>query len=191
MQFICSNDISKLKPGKAQYNYFPNEQGGIVDDLIVYQVDIQKYLLVVNAANIEKDWKHIQKYNQKFKAELNDISEKTALLAIQGPNAMATVQSLCETNLATMEHYSHLTTTLAGIDDVLIATTGYTGAGGVEIYFDPSNATQIWNAIMEVGQDYGIVPAGLAARDTLRLEMGYCLYAVSYTHLTLPTPPSV
>jgi len=186
LQFICSNDISKLQPGKAQYNYFPNEQGGIVDDLIVYQVDVQKYLLVVNAANIEKDWKHIQKFNQKFKAELKDISEKIALLAIQGPDAMATVQSLCEANLTTMKHYSHLTTTLAGIDDVLIATTGYTGAGGVEIYFDPSNARHLWRAIMEAGQDYGIIPVGLAARDTLRLEMGYCLYGNEIDDNTSP-----
>ena len=176
LQFVCSNDISKLIPGKAQYNYMPNEEGGVVDDLIVYQLHSEKYLLVVNASNIEKDWNHILKHNQKFKAKLENASEKTALLAIQGPKAMAGMQSICDAQLGQLSHYSHTNTTFAGVKNVLVATTGYTGAGGIEIYFDVAEAEKIWKAVMEAGADFGILPVGLAARDTLRLEMGYCLY---------------
>ena len=176
LQFICSNDISKLIPGKAQYNYLPNDQGGVVDDLIVYQLQNEKYLLVVNASNVEKDWDHIERQNKKFNARLENVSEKTALLAIQGPKALAAMQSICNAQLHQLPHYSHTTTTFAGVKNVLVATTGYTGAGGIEIYFDFSNAEKIWKGVMKAGADFGILPVGLAARDTLRLEMGYCLY---------------
>ena len=176
LQFVCSNDISKLVPGKAQYNYMPNYEGGVVDDLIVYQLHAEKYLLVVNASNIEKDWNHIIKQNQKFKAKLENKSEKTALLAIQGPKAIAAMQSICNAQIDQMSYYSHTTTTFAGVKNVLVATTGYTGAGGIEIYFDVAQAEKIWRAVMEAGGHFGILPVGLAARDTLRLEMGYCLY---------------
>lgn len=176
LQFICSNDLSKLKPGKAQYNYMPNEKGGVVDDLIVYQLNTQKYLLVVNASNIDKDWDHIQKQNQKFNAIVTNQSENTALLAIQGPKALTAMQKLCDMDLHSLSNYSHQTTSFGGIKNVLVATTGYTGAGGIEIYFDVQHAVSIWKAIIEAGNDFGILPIGLAARDTLRLEMGYCLY---------------
>lgn len=186
LQFICSNDISKLIPGKAQYNYLPNEEGGIVDDLIVYQLHAEKYLLVVNASNIEKDWNHILKHNKKFNARLNDVSEKTALLAIQGPKSIVAMQSICDAQLDLLSHYSHTTTTFAGVKNVMVATTGYTGAGGIEIYFDVAEAEKIWKAVMKAGADFGILPAGLAARDTLRLEMGYCLYGNEIDDHTSP-----
>ena len=186
LQFICSNDISKLKPGKAQYNCLPNENGGIVDDLIVYQIKADKYLLVVNASNIEKDWNHIQQQNENFGAIVTDVSEKTALLAIQGPKAIEAMQSLCPLDLKTLSYYSHVTTTFGGINNVLVATTGYTGAGGIEIYFEAQHAQHIWKAVMKAGTGYGILPVGLAARDTLRLEMGYCLYGNEIDEKTSP-----
>ncbi len=186
LQFICSNDISKLIPGKAQYNYLPNEEGGIVDDLIVYQLHAEKFLLVVNASNIEKDWDHILKHNKKFNARLDDVSEKTSLLAIQGPKAMIAMQSICEAQLDLLSHYSHTTTTFAGFKNVMVATTGYTGSRGIEIYFDIAEAEKIWKAVMVAGADFGILPAGLAARDTLRLEMGYCLYGNEIDDHTSP-----
>jgi aminomethyltransferase len=186
LQFICSNDISKLVQGKAQYNYLPNDQGGVVDDLIIYKLQSQKYLLVVNASNAEKDWNHIESQNKKFNAKLENISEKTALLAIQGPMALNAMQSICNTQLNQLTHYSHTTTTFAGVKNVFVATTGYTGAGGIEIYFDVSYAVKIWKAVMEAGSDFGILPVGLAARDTLRLEMGYCLYGNEINDQTSP-----
>ena len=186
LQFICSNDISKLKPGKAQYNYFPNENGGVVDDLIVYQINTDKYLLVVNASNIEKDWNHIQKHNENFGAILSDISEKTALLAIQGPKVIEAMQSICAIDLKTLSNYSHVNTTFGGINNVLVATTGYTGAGGIEIYFEAQHAEEVWKTVMKAGMSYGILPVGLAARDTLRLEMGYCLYGNEIDENTSP-----
>jgi aminomethyltransferase len=186
LQFICSNDISKLIPGKAQYNYLPNEHGGVVDDLIVFQIHTEKYLLVVNASNIEKDWNHIIKQNQKFGAKLENASEKIALLAIQGPKAITAMQSICNTQLDHLSHYSHITNTFAGVKNILIATTGYTGAGGIEIYFDVTEAKKIWNAVIKAGKEFGILPAGLAARDTLRLEMGYCLYGYEIDEQTSP-----
>ena len=186
LQFICSNDISKLTPGKAQYNYLPNEQGGVVDDLIVYHIHTEKYLLVVNASNVEKDWNHILKQNQKFEAKLENASEKTALLAIQGPKALTAMQSICNAQLDQLSHYSHITTTLAGVENVLVATTGYTGAGGIEIYFDVAKAEKIWKAVIKAGTEFGILPVGLAARDTLRMEMGYCLYGNEINDQTSP-----
>ena len=176
LQFVCSNDISKLNPGKAQYNYLPNYQGGVIDDLIVYQLLDEKYLLVVNAANIEKDFNHIKKYSKKFDVKLENISESTALLAIQGPKSIEAMQSICDAELHLFDHYNHTTTNFAGVKNVLVATTGYTGEKGIEIFFDISEAKKIWKAVMVAGAVHGILPAGLAARDTLRLEMGYCLY---------------
>ena len=176
LQYICSNDISKISIGKAQYNYFPNETSGIVDDLIVYRLESSTYLLVVNASNISKDWDWIQKHNTSFGAELEDRSEVTALLAIQGPKAMQAMQKLTSSRLNELPFYAHTTGTFAGCENTLIATTGYTGAGGIEIYFPSDKAPQVWDAVLQAGADYGITPAGLAARDTLRTEMGYCLY---------------
>ena len=186
LQFICSNDISKLIPGKAQYNFMPNEGGGVIDDLIIYQLHAEKYLLVVNASNIEKDWNHILKHNRKYKARLKNVSEKTALLAIQGPKAIVAMQSICDAQIDQLSNYSHTTTTFAGVKNVLVATTGYTGAGGIEIYFGVTQAQKIWNAVMEAGANFGILPVGLAARDTLRLEMGFCLYGNEIDDQTSP-----
>jgi len=186
LQYICSNDISKISIGKAQYNYFPNETGGIVDDLIVYRLEEEKYLLVVNASNIEKDWKWVQKHNVDFGAVVEDQSEETALLAIQGPKAIEAMQQLTSAPLTELPYYSHTTATFAGCENTLIATTGYTGAGGLEIYLPSSKAPEVWDAIMKAGADFDILPAGLAARDTLRLEMGYCLYGNEINDTTSP-----
>ena len=186
LQYICSNDISKISIGKAQYNYFPNETGGIVDDLIVYRLEDEKYLLVVNASNIEKDWKWVQKHNVDFGAVLEDQSEETTLLAIQGPKAIEAMQQLTSAPLTELPYYSHTTATFAGCENTLIATTGYTGAGGLEIYLPSSKAPEVWGAITKAGADYDILPAGLAARDTLRLEMGYCLYGNEIDDTTSP-----
>jgi aminomethyltransferase len=191
LQFLCSNDIAKLKTGKAQYNYLPNATGGVVDDLIVYQLKDQEYLLVVNASNIEKDWNHLLKHNQNFNANIRDVSDDTALLAIQGPQAVAAMDVLFSSDLKLLSNYSHTTTTFAGVEDVLVATTGYTGAGGIEIYFPASEAVKVWNAVMEAGDKYGILPIGLAARDTLRLEMGYCLYGNEINDETCPISASL
>ena len=165
---IRSNDITKLNQEKLN-NYLPNKTGGIVDDLIVYQLK----LMVVNASNIDKDWKWI--FNQ-FKVDISNISDKTSLLAIQGPKAIEAMQPLCDTDLKNLKNYCHTTTSFAGFKNILVATTGYTGSGGIEIYFNPEYAETIWESIMNAGADYGISPIGLAARDTLRIEMGYCLY---------------
>lgn len=186
LQYICSNDISKISIGKAQYNYFPNETGGIVDDLIVYRLEEEKYLLVVNASNIEKDWKWVQKHNVDFGAVVEDQSEETALLAIQGPKAIEAMQQLTSAPLTELLYYSHTTATFAGCENTLIATTGYTGAGGLEIYLPSSKAPEVWDAIIKAGADFDILPAGLAARDTLRLEMGYCLYGNEINDTTSP-----
>jgi aminomethyltransferase len=186
LQYICSNDISKISIGKAQYNYFPNETGGIVDDLIVYRLEEEKYLLVVNASNIEKDWKWVQKHNVDFGAVVEDQSEETALLAIQGPKAIEAMQQLTSAPLTELPYYSHTTAIFAGCENTLIATTGYTGAGGLEIYLPSSKAPEVWDAIMKAGADFDILPAGLAARDTLRLEMGYCLYGNEINDTTSP-----
>ncbi|MDA8611669.1 glycine cleavage system aminomethyltransferase GcvT [Flavobacteriaceae bacterium] len=186
LQYICSNDISKISIGKAQYNYFPNETGGIVDDLIVYRLEEEKYLLVVNASNIEKDWKWVQKRNVDFGAVVEDQSEETALLAIQGPKAIEAMQQLTSAPLTELPYYSHTTATFAGCENTLIATTGYTGAGGLEIYLPSSKAPEVWDAIMKAGADFDILPAGLAARDTLRLEMGYYLYGNEINDTTSP-----
>ena len=176
LQYICSNDLNKLTPGKAQYNYFPNDKGGIVDDLIVYQLESEKYLLVVNASNIDKDWQWVLARNEDFDAEIYNVSDQTGQLAIQGPKAIAAMQCLTSFDLISLSNYSHVTADFADCEGVLIATTGYTGAGGIEIYFKQSQAIKIWTAVMDAGRSFDIQPIGLAARDTLRLEMGYCLY---------------
>jgi len=188
IQRITTNDASKLTAGKAQYSCFTNEQGGIVDDLIVYCLEENNaYMLVVNASNIQKDWDWIQKHNHN-KVASHNISAKTCLLAIQGPNAIKIIQPLTDVNIAKLKYYTFEKGNFAGIPNVLISATGYTGAGGVEIYFEDKNnaANIIWDAIFEIGSPQGLQPIGLAARDTLRLEMGYCLYGNDINDSTSP-----
>lgn len=188
IQRVTTNDASKLTAGKAQYSCLPNEEGGIVDDLLVYCLEENKaYMIVVNAANIEKDWNWISKYNTK-KAEMHNISEKTCLLAIQGPNATKLLQPLTDMDILNLKYYTFSKGKFAGVDNVIVSATGYTGAGGIEIYFEDKeeNADKVWNAIFEVGSPYGLKPIGLGARDTLRLEMGYCLYGNDIDDTTSP-----
>ena len=188
IQRITTNDASKLTDGKAQYSCLPNKDGGIVDDLIVYCLEENKaYMLVVNASNIEKDWNWIQQFNDK-QVEMHNISDKTCLLAIQGPNATRMLQPLTENDIMNLKYYTFTKGTFAGVENVLISATGYTGAGGVEIYFEDKDedASKIWDAIFEAGQKGGIKPIGLGARDTLRLEMGYCLYGNDIDDATSP-----
>ncbi|MCZ4242716.1 glycine cleavage system aminomethyltransferase GcvT [Pedobacter punctiformis] len=185
IQRVTSNDASKLYDGKVQYSCLPNKDGGIVDDLLVYRLDEKSYMLVVNASNIEKDWNWIQQFNTKA-VEMHNISDKTSLLAIQGPKAADALQSLTDVDLASMEYYSFVKGTFAGVENVLISATGYTGAGGFEIYFENEHAEVIWNAIFEAGAAYNIKPIGLGARDTLRLEMGFCLYGNDIDDTTSP-----
>jgi aminomethyltransferase len=185
IQKVTSNDASKLYDGKVQYSCLPNEDGGIVDDLLVYRIDEKTYMLVVNASNIEKDWNWIAKYNT-FGVDMKDISDRTSLLAIQGPKAAEALQSLTDIDLASMEYYTFKKGTFAGIDNVLVSATGYTGAGGFEIYFDNEHAEFIWNEVFKAGEPFGIKPIGLAARDTLRLEMGFCLYGNDIDDTTSP-----
>lgn len=185
IQRVTSNDASKLYDGKIQYSCLPNEAGGIVDDLLVYRLDDKTYMLVVNASNIEKDWNWIQKFNTNG-VEMHNISDQTSLLAIQGPKAADALQSLTDMDLASMEYYTFKKGTFAGVDNVLVSATGYTGAGGFEIYFENQHADKIWDAIFEAGAEYGIKPIGLGARDTLRLEMGFCLYGNDIDDTTSP-----
>ena len=188
IQQITTNDASKLSNGKAQYSCFTNETGGIVDDLLVYCIEENKvYMLVVNAGNIEKDWDWINKHTTKA-VEMHNISDKTCLLAIQGPNATKILQPLTEMDILNLKYYTFTKGTFAGVDNVLVSATGYTGAGGVEIYFENKGgaADKIWDAIFEAGKEKGIKPIGLGARDTLRLEMGYCLYGNDIDDTTSP-----
>jgi aminomethyltransferase len=185
IQYVTSNDASKLVPGKAQYSCLPNDKGGIVDDLLVYKFTDEEYLLVVNASNIEKDWNWITSHNT-FGAQMENISEATSLLAIQGPKAPATLQKLTDVNLGSIPYYSFAKGTFAGVADVIISNTGYTGAGGFELYFPNEAAEKIWSAIMEAGKEFGIKPIGLGARDTLRLEKGFCLYGNDINDTTSP-----
>jgi aminomethyltransferase len=188
IQRITTNDASKLTAGKAQYSCLPNENGGIVDDLLIYCIEENKvYMLVVNASNIEKDWNWIQKHNTK-NVEMHNISDHTCLLAIQGPNATRILQQLTEMDIMNLKYYTFVKGKFDGIDNVLVSATGYTGAGGVEIYFEnkDGNAGKIWNSIFEAGAAQGIKPIGLAARDTLRLEMGFCLYGNDIDDTTTP-----
>lgn len=185
VQWVTSNDASKLVPGKVQYSCFPNGRGGIVDDLLVYKVDDVTYLLVVNAANIDKDWDWCNQ-NNTMGADLVNTSDETAQLAIQGPLALQAMQRLTGTRVTDMEYYTFKKLTFAGVKDVIFATTGYTGSGGCEVYMTNKDAPVIWNAVFEAGKEYGIKPIGLAARDTLRLEMGYCLYGNDINDTTSP-----
>ena len=188
IQSITSNDASLLEDGKAQYSCLPNTDGGIVDDLLVYCVEKNKvYMLVVNASNIEKDWNWISKHNTQG-VEMHNISPKTALLAVQGPKATQVIQTLTKMDVTNMPYYSFAKGEMLGIENVLISATGYTGAGGVEIYFEDinDNANKIWEAIFEAGAAFGIQPIGLGARDTLRLEMGFCLYGNDIDDTTSP-----
>jgi aminomethyltransferase len=175
IQKVTSNNASKLFPGKVQYSCFPNEKGGIVDDLLVYKIDEQTWMLVVNASNIEKDWNWLKQHDE-YEVEMHDISDKTTLLAVQGPKSAKALQPLTDIDLASMEYYTFKKGIFAGKENVLISATGYTGAGGFEIYFENQHADHIWDAVFEAGKEFMIKPIGLAARDTLRLEMGYCLY---------------
>lgn len=188
IQRVTSNDASKLVKGKVQYSCFPNDKGGIVDDLLVYCLEENSaYMLVVNASNIEKDWNWIQQFNTQG-VEMHNVSEKTCLLAVQGPNATRILQPLTEMDLLNLAYYTFVKGTFAGVENVLISATGYTGAGGVEIYFEDKDgqAEKIWNAIFEIGTPQGLKPIGLGARDTLRLEMGFCLYGNDIDDTTSP-----
>ena len=186
VQKVTSNDASKLTIGKAQYSCLPNETGGIVDDLIVYRIKEETYLLVVNASNIEKDWEHISKYNAAVGAEMKNISDQYSLLAIQGPKAVEAMQALTSHDLSAIKFYNFVVGDFAGIEHVIISATGYTGSGGFEIYCKNSEVQQVWDKVLEAGNAYGIKPIGLAARDTLRLEMGYCLYGNDINDTTSP-----
>ncbi|MES2140456.1 MAG: glycine cleavage system aminomethyltransferase GcvT [Bacteroidota bacterium] len=185
IQRVTSNDASVLTDGKVQYSCLPNETGGIVDDLLVYRIDEKAYLLVVNASNIDKDWDWIQKYNTK-NVEMHNISDKTSLLAVQGPKAILALQKLTDINLSDIPYYSFKKGKFNGIENVVISNTGYTGAGGFELYFDNEVAEKMWDGIFEAGAEYGIKPIGLGARDTLRLEMGFCLYGNDIDDTTSP-----
>ncbi|MBK9049215.1 MAG: glycine cleavage system aminomethyltransferase GcvT [Bacteroidetes bacterium] len=185
IQRVTSNDASKLTDGKVQYSCLPNSTGGIVDDLLVYRIDEATYMLVVNASNIEKDWNWIQSHNTKG-VEMHNISDKTSLLAVQGPDAIKALQSLTDVDLASIEYYNFVKGTFAGKANILISATGYTGAGGFEIYFENEHAQHIWNEVFKAGAPYGMKPAGLGCRDTLRLEMGFCLYGNDIDDSTSP-----
>ena len=186
VQRVTSNDLSKIVDGQAQYTCFPNDRGGIIDDLIVYRFNQESFLLVVNASNIDKDWKWINDQNTAG-ALLENASDDTAQLAIQGPKAMQTLQKLTDTDLSTIQFYHYKMITFAGIPNVNMSATGYTGEkNSFEIYFDNAHAEQIWNAIFEAGEEFGIKAVGLAARDTLRLEMGFCLYGNDINDTTSP-----
>lgn len=185
VQKISANDASKLYDGKVQYAYMPNENGGVVDDFLIYRIDERTYFLVVNASNIQKDWDWISKYNT-YGVTMKNISDETSLFAVQGPKAAETLDSLTDIDLATMAYYTFAKGTFAGIDNVLVSATGYTGAGGFEIYVANKDAKKVWDAIFEAGAPHGIKPIGLGARDTLRLEMGFCLYGHDIDDATSP-----
>lgn len=185
IQKISTNDSSKLTPGKIQYSCMPNGRGGIVDDLLIYMLSDNTYMLVVNASNMEKDWNWIQSQNT-MKAEMQDISDRTSLLAVQGPKATEAIKTLTDIDLEEMKYYTFEKGVFAGCDNVLVSATGYTGSGGFEIYLDNEHAAKVWNKIMEAGKGVGIMPAGLGARDTLRLEKGFCLYGNDIDDNTSP-----
>jgi aminomethyltransferase len=185
LQWVTSNDVSKLYDGKIQYACFPNSKGGIVDDLLVYRIDAETYLLVVNASNIEKDWNWINAQN-KFGAILYNASDEISQLAVQGPKALEVMQKLTSEPIMDMEYYTFKKLELAGVKNVIFSITGYTGSGGCEIYMANEDADKIWNAVFEAGKEFGIKPIGLAARDTLRLEMGFCLYGNDINENTSP-----
>ncbi len=185
IQQVTSNDASKLQNGQIQYSCLPNLDGGIVDDLLVYRIDENNYMLVVNASNIDKDWNWINKFNT-YDVQLTNNSEEYSLFAVQGPNAIATLQQLTAVNLTEMPYYNFKIAEMAGIANVIISNTGYTGAGGFEIYVKNEDAIAMWEAIFKAGANYGIKPIGLGARDSLRLEMGFCLYGNDINDTTSP-----
>jgi aminomethyltransferase len=185
VQLVTSNDASKLQIGDAQYSCLPNHNGGIVDDLLVYRLAEEEFMLVVNASNIEKDWNWITQHNT-FGVEMQNISEETALLAVQGAKASQALQALTDLNLEEIKFYTFKIGTFAGVENVIISATGYTGSGGFELYIPSSQAEKVWDAVFEAGANYGIQPIGLGARDTLRLEMGYCLYGNDIDDTTSP-----
>ena len=185
VQKISTNDASKLEYGKAQYSCMTNKDGGIIDDMIIYCIDKTEYILVVNASNIEKDWNWIKSQNT-FGVEMTDESDDTSLLAVQGPKALETVQKLTDVKLSEIPFYQYRLGSVAKVDNVVISATGYTGSGGFELYFKNKDAKHLWSAILESGEEFGIEPCGLAARDTLRLEMGYCLYGNDITDHSNP-----
>ncbi|RIH64394.1 glycine cleavage system aminomethyltransferase GcvT [Mariniphaga sediminis] len=182
---ISSNDPTILRPGQAQYTCFPNGKGGIVDDFLVYFFEPEKYLMVVNAANIEKDWEWVNSQND-CGAELENVSDSISQLAVQGPNALSTLQKLTDVNLNEIRFYSFVVGKMAGLDDIIISATGYTGAGGFELYCKNEDTVKLWTAVFDAGEEFGIKPVGLGARDTLRLEMGYCLYGNDIDDTTSP-----
>ena len=186
IQWVSSNDASVLTDGKVQYTCFPNDQGGIVDDFLVYRVNAEKYLLVVNAANIDKDWAWINKQNEKFGARLTNASDQISQLAVQGPLAIEAMQKLTNESLQEMPFFTFKEMEFAGVDGVIVSTTGYTGSGGLEIYFNNEHGLEIYQAVLAAGKDHGIKPIGLAARDTLRLEAGLCLYGNDIDDTTSP-----
>ena len=190
IQRVCSNDASKLEDGEAQYSCFPNEDGGVVDDLIVYRIAAEKWLLVVNASNIDKDWAWINSHNT-MEATLENSSDHYSLLAIQGPKSIQAMQSLTQEDLSAIKFYTFKINTFAGVENVIISATGYTGSGGFEIYCKNTQVAKIWTKVLEAGADWGIQPIGLAARDTLRLEMGYCLYGNDIDDTTSPLEASL
>jgi aminomethyltransferase len=185
IQKVTSNDASKLRVGKVQYSCLPNDQGGIVDDLLVYKMGEEEYFLVVNASNISKDWNWISKHNSE-RVLMENISNDTCLFAVQGPKAIDTLQKLTQANLSALEYYSFTKGEMAGINDVIISATGYTGGGGFELYVPNASAKKLWDAIFEAGKEFDIKPIGLGARDTLRLEMGFCLYGNDIDDTTSP-----
>ena len=185
VQKVTSNDVSALTVGKVQYSCFPNGNGGIVDDLLVYKFGDEKYLLVVNASNIEKDWNHVVKHND-VGAKLTNASDNISQLAVQGPLALKAMQKLTSTSVEDMEYYTFKVIEFAGVKDVIFSTTGYTGSGGCEIYMKNSDAEKIYKAVFEAGEEFGIKPIGLGARDTLRLESGFCLYGNDIDDTTSP-----
>jgi aminomethyltransferase len=190
LQYVTTNDVSALIPGKIQYSCLPNGRGGIVDDLLIYCIDDRTYLLVVNASNMQKDWDHLSSHAGKFGLttgkDLYDASSEIALLAIQGPKAIETVQKITKETISDIPYYSFRKANVAGIENAILSITGYTGAGGCEIYIANEDAPKLWNAVFEAGKEFGIKPAGLGARDTLRLEMGFCLYGNDITDETSP-----
>lgn len=193
VQFITSNDVSKLNIGDVQYSCFPNTSGGIVDDLLVYRLPEdncaegeQAFMLVVNGANIDKDWAWIKQYHDQYDTALINISDETGLLAVQGPKAVEALQSLTDVDLASIKYYNFRKGTFAGLDNVVISATGYTGSGGFELYVQSGDLEALWNKVFEAGKNFDMQPCGLGARDTLRLEMGYCLYGNDITDETSP-----
>jgi aminomethyltransferase len=185
IQRVTSNDASKLSDGKVQYSCLPNETGGIVDDLLVYRIKSDEFLLVVNASNIEKDWNWISGFNTGG-VKMENLSDEISLLAVQGPKALTILQTLTEVDLSSIPYYTFKIGKFAGVENVIISSTGYTGAGGFELYFPNGDANKLWDAILNAGNTHGLKPAGLGCRDTLRLEMGFCLYGNDINDTTSP-----